>query len=103
MVWQRMRAIAASSGLAVDTSTHQAALKGGPELSSTTRVFRHKFTSAKPDLLVREDVFQFDTSLLDAAWTTHKTEVFCNIRTDDLPFLRRILDAVEAFAASRTP
>ena len=71
---------------------------------STTRVFRHKFKMATPDILVREDVFQFDAGLrAAAAWTTHKTPVFQSIRTDDMKLLGRILDAVEAFAARQAP
>ena len=102
LVWQRMHEIAAVSSLIFDPSTQQATLTGGPELSSTTRVFRHKFKTAKPDLLVREDVFRFDVGLRDvAAWTTHKIPVFQAVRTDDQQLLGRILDAIAAFAAAR--
>jgi hypothetical protein len=97
-----MQEIAAATSLMFDPSTQQATLTGAPELSSTTRVFRHKFKTAKPDLLVREDVFQFGAGLRDAAaWTTHQTPVFRAVRTDDLQLLGRILDAVAAFAAAR--
>ena len=102
-VWQRMHAIAAASALNVDPSKYQAALICGPVLSSTDRVFRHKFQTAKADLLVREDVFRFHAALRDAAWTTHKTAVFQRIQTDDLQLLGRILDAVEAFAVAQSP
>jgi len=97
-----MHAIAAASSLRVDTSASQATLTGGPKRSSTSRVFRHKFKTATPDLLVREDVFEFDTALRNAvAWKTHKTPVFQAVRTDDLKLLDRILDAIAAFAAAR--
>ena len=96
-----MHEIAEASSLAFDLSTQQATLTDGPKLS-TTRVFRHKFKTAKPDLLVRKDVFQFDVGLLEvAAWTAHKTPVFQAVRTDDLQLLGRILDAVANFAAAR--
>jgi len=103
LVWQRMQEIAATSSLTFNPSTQQATLIGAPhELSSTTRVFRHKFRTAKPNLLVREDVFHFGAGLSDvAAWTTHMTPVFQAVRTDDLQLLGRILDAVGAFAAAR--
>ena len=102
LVWQRMHEIAEASSLAFVPRRQQAKLTDGPEFSSTTRVFRHKFNTVKPDLLVREDVLKCDEGLLEvAAWTTHKTPVFRAVRTDDLQLLGRILDAVEEFAAVR--
>lgn len=103
LVWRRMNAIAAASGLRVNSSQQQAALVGGPVLSSTDRVFRHKFNAAKANILVREDVFPFGAGLKEAVeWKPHK-KVFQNLRTDDLELLGRVLDAVEAFAADRVP
>lgn len=104
LVWRRMHAIAAASELNVYPSTQQASLDDGPEFSSTSRVFRHKFKMPKADILVREDVFLFDTGLRDAGvWVTHSTPTFLNIRTNDLQLIGRILDAVEAFAVARAP
>jgi hypothetical protein len=97
-----MEAIAKTSGLSLKCSSHQAALFGAPARSSTTRVFRHKFRNATPDLLVREDVFGIDPGLRDAAsWRSHKTPVFFALRTDDPHLLDRILNAIETFAISR--
>lgn len=104
LVWRRMQEIEATTGLKLRPGTQQAALIGGLEFSSTDRVLRHKFKRAKPDLLVREDVFRFDSTLREAAtWTTHKKSAFLNVVTDDLQLLGRILNAVGAFAATRMP
>lgn len=104
LVWRRMHAIEAASGLTVKVSGKQTSLVVGPKHLGTDRVFRHKFNLPKADILVREDVFPFDTSLRDAApWTTHTNLVFQKVRTDDLELLGRILDAVAAYAAERAP
>lgn len=103
-VWQRMHAIEKALGLKVYRRNKQASLDDGPEYQNTTRVFRHEFTTAKADILVREDVFLFDPGLKEAAaWKKHTNEVFQNLRTDDLQLLARILDAVEVFARARAP
>lgn len=100
LVWQRIHEIASASSLVVDPSRQQATLTKGPEHMGTTRVFRHKFKAAKPDLLVREDVFSFDAELCKVAtWNRHRTRAFQALRTDDLQLLGRVLDAIEAFAA----
>jgi len=66
-------------------------------------VFRHEFNEAKPEILVRDDVFEFATHLRQAApWTRYK-KVFQKLRTADLQLLDRALDAVEAFAKVRAP
>lgn len=104
LVWQRMQEIAKGSGLRFDPSTKQASLRGAPEFSNTDRVFRHEFKSTKPNLLVREDVFQFRPVLREAvAWKPHKNPAFQTVVTDDLQLLSQILDAVGAFAAKRVP
>lgn len=104
LVWRRMHEIQAVSGLKVDPSKKQASLVRGPELSSTDRVFRHEFTKARADILVRDDVFGVNHTLLEAAaWSTHANPIFRKIKTDDLSLLGRILDAVEDFALARTP
>lgn len=101
-VWQRMHEIAAKSGLEVKLSNEQATLVRGPTFLPKDRVFRHKFNRARADILVRDDVFEVNPSLWEAAaWTTHTNPIFQNIKTDDLPLLSRILDAVETFAGSQ--
>lgn len=103
IVRQRMQSIAASSGLNFYCGATQARLDGAPELSNTTRLFRHKFTSIKANILVRNDVFSFDAGLIDAGKWEPYNNAFQNLRTDDPELLDRILDAVEAFAAKRAP
>jgi hypothetical protein len=99
LVWRRMKIIAEDSGLRMETSRFQNSLFGAPKLTATTRLFRHKFRTDVPELLVREDVFKTNVRLLQAAvWRRHKNPVFLCIRTDDLQFLDRTLDAVRAFA-----
>lgn len=103
-VWRRMHEIEATSGLKIELSTKQATLIRGPTFLPKDRVFRHKFNKARADILVRDDVFEVNPTLWEAAaWTTHTNPIFQNIRTDDLQLLGRILDAVEAFAAARAP
>lgn len=98
-----MQEIAKLSGLKFDPSTKQASQFGAPEFSNTDRVFRHKFTSPKADILLREDVFSFDTELQDAGnWKPYKS-AFQTLQTDDQQLLGRILDAVGSFAARRAP
>jgi hypothetical protein len=100
LVWQRMHAIERNTGLTVYPSEKQVRLGNGPEYRNTTRVFRHRFDRAKPEILVRDDVFAFDDTLMQAAaWAPYK--VFQKLRTDDLQPLGRVLDAVEAFAKER--
>jgi hypothetical protein len=94
-----MRIIAEDSGLRLEASTYQNSLFGAPGLAGTTRMFRHKFKTDVPELLVREDVFGTNVRLLQAAvWKRHKTPVFFSVRTDDLQLLDRILDTVRTFA-----
>lgn len=103
LVWRRIHAIEATSGLIVRVEGKQARLDG-PTCSNTTRVFRHKFTKAKADILVREDVFRFDPSLWEVApWTPHKNPVFQNVQTGDRELLNRILDIVADYAAKHAP
>lgn len=102
MVWKRINEIAEATDLAVDPSTYQASLTGAVAYGATTRVFRHKFKTATPDLLVREDVFLSGAKPeIAGAWKTHKTTAFQSIRTDGINLLRQILDAVERFSAVR--
>jgi hypothetical protein len=102
LVWRQLQSVANSSGMTMKINSSQTSLHGGPKLSRSTRVFRHKFASATPDLLVRKDVFAFDDGLQKAAaWRVHKNPEFMCIRTDDLHLLRRILDAVNTFATAR--
>lgn len=101
LVQRRMNAIEANSALELALSTKQASLY---DRSSNIRVFRHEFTKAKADILVREDVFPFDPSLRDLVpWTPHSNPDFQRLRTDDLNLLEQILDAVAAYAAERAP
>lgn len=101
LVQRRMNAIDANCALELAPSTKQASLY---DRSSNIRVFRHEFTKAKADILVREDVFPFDPSLRDLVpWTPHSNPDFQRLRTDDLNLLERILDAVAAYAAERAP
>lgn len=102
LVWERMHEVEKLSPLQMVCGARQASLMNGPKLSNTRRIFRHKFLSSKPDILVREDVFEFDPELLqNAMWSTHKTPVFWNIRMDDLSLLNRILDMGTVFSAAR--
>lgn len=99
LVRRRMMAIQSTCALEAELSTKQASLY---DRSSNIRVFRHKFTKAKADILVHEDVFPFDPSLLDiVSWASHSNPKFQNVRTDDLNLLDRVLDAVAAYAAER--
>ncbi|MFH5772703.1 hypothetical protein ACHFJ0_00550 [Paracoccus sp. NGMCC 1.201697] len=101
-IWERLHEIEQSTGLQIVRSTQQVSLTGGPALSSTTRVFRHKFKASRPDLLVREDVLDFSPGLRNAtAWTTHKTPIFKSIRSDNLQLIGQVLQAVEDFAVAR--
>ncbi|MCG6113750.1 MAG: DUF1643 domain-containing protein [Mesorhizobium sp.] len=104
LVWREMHAIEAMSDLNVHISQKQSRLDNGPKLANTTRVFRHEFTNAEADILVREDVFLFDPTLRDLApWTTHSNPIFQNIKTANLSLLHRTFAAVKAFAAARKP
>jgi hypothetical protein len=103
LVWRRMQEISRRSGLKFGPSTTQASLFGAPEFSNTDRVFRHEFTSPKADILLRKDVFSFDTELQNAGdWKPYKT-AFQTLRTDDPQLLDRILNAVGSFATARAP
>lgn len=104
LVWRRMKAVVVTTGLKLYAGTGQARLDGAPELSGTTRVFRHGFVKAKPDLLLREDVFAFDPALRsELEWTTHSNPIFLRVRSDDLVVLDRIMAAVKAFGKARAP
>ena len=98
-----MQEIAEGSGLKFVPSTEQASLFGAPKFSNTDRPFRHKFTSPKADILLRKDVFSFDTELQEAGnWKPYK-RAFQTLQTDDQRLLGRILDAVGSFATERAP
>lgn len=104
LVWKKIKAIADASSnasqLTFKCSSTQASLHDGKKLLGTTRIFRHKFTAEKPDILVREDIFHRDPTLRAAAkWAKHKTPVFWRVSTDDPLLLERILAAVEKSAA----
>lgn len=105
LVRRRMREIEAVSGLKVRGNRKQDSLLGFPEYRGTVRVFRHEFSKETPEVLLREDLFDFDPGLkLAADWKEHASNrAFKKLRTEDLSLLGRILDAVAAYAAERAP
>lgn len=103
LVWQRIQSIGKRSGLDLRIGISQYSLRGAPDHSNTDRIFRHKFTSRKADIRVREDVFGYFPEIGELAPWNVRNIAFRDLRTDDLEVLRRILDALEAVAKKLSP
>lgn len=105
LVWMRMQAIAAVTCLHFYPSKTQASLAGGSKFLGTDRVFRHKFTTPEPEILLRKDVFRFDVALVKvASWGEHKgNSEFLKIRSDELHFLERVLNILQEFSEFEAP